>query len=264
LLKIIVKIENHHLLTAPALPQHEAKPFLQFNQHLSFCIDQTAQNLLEWSQLLGTLPPAEAQGLLQLIGQRFPFAPGYQRLKQLCPEISYQDHEAEWVFFGGSFNPWHQGHQACLDLLPADKTCFILPDHNPLKAFHQRDPVQTMIDLAAAIHPGPKQYLCPTFLLEARQNPTVIWLEKLHQQFPEKKLSLLLGHDSFASLEQWLRYQDLLRSLNTIYIAARMESDQEREQRIERIKKVAPGLKIDFLGRHAFEDAASSKIRNSN
>ena len=49
---------------------------------------------------------------------------------------AYSDTNINWsspvVFFGGSFNPWHDGRQACLDLCP-NKNIVIVPDTNPWK-----------------------------------------------------------------------------------------------------------------------------------
>ena len=36
------------------------------------------------------------------------------------------------TFFGGSFNPWHKGHGACLELCP-EKNIIVIPDTNPFK-----------------------------------------------------------------------------------------------------------------------------------
>ena len=36
------------------------------------------------------------------------------------------------TFFGGSFNPWHDGHRACLELCDA-ANLIVVPDTNPFK-----------------------------------------------------------------------------------------------------------------------------------
>lgn len=217
--------------------------------------------MIAWPILLPELAPKTARSLLDLVGARYQFSPYHGDLKNLCPELVFKKEFDEWVFFGGSFNPWHKGHQACLNLLPEEKLCLILPDRSPLKELKQIEPVSTIIELVTKIKFGKNHYIAPTFLLDFQKNPTITWIEKLHQDFPQKKLSLLLGFDSLRSIMQWVRPEDLINILDTIYVSSRMENDQERQQVAEPLQKLAPKLKIDFLGRHDYEGLSSTNIR---
>jgi nicotinic acid mononucleotide adenylyltransferase len=233
----------------------------RYREVLAFDLSDDETGMQPWTTLLAALPLTEASALLQLMGDRFPCAEGYHLLQALCPEIVFQDEAREWVFYGGSFEPWHEGHQACLNLLPEEKTCLVLPDRNPLKPQSKVDPVSVVINLCSEIQLKPRQYFAPSFLNQSVPNPTVVWIERLATDFPGQQLSLLMGFDSFASIQKWVRYQDLLNRLTTIYLVARKESDQEREDWISNMKTLAPRLKIVFLGRHDFEEKSSTAIR---
>ena len=45
----------------------------------------------------------------------------------------------EIVFFGGSFNPWHEGHSECIRLLDSSKPLVVIPDRNPRKEVGAND-----------------------------------------------------------------------------------------------------------------------------
>lgn len=217
--------------------------------------------MITWPILLPELPPKAARSLLEIVGARYPFSPFHEELKSLCPELTFKSEVKEWVFFGGSFDPWHKGHQACLNLLPEEKLCFILPDRNPLKDFREIEPVSTIIELVKNIKFGKHHYITPTFLFDNQKNPTITWMEKFHQTAPDKKLSLLIGFDTLKNFMKWQRPEDLLNILDTLYVASRLEDDKEREATAAPLKKIAPKLKIEFLGRHEFEGLSSTQIR---
>jgi nicotinate-nucleotide adenylyltransferase len=200
---------------------------------------------------------------IELVGARYPFSPHYQELKKLCPEIVFKDAD-EWVFFGGSFNPWHGGHQACLNLLPEEKTCIVVPDRNPYKEIRELNPVSTILELSSKVRYKKNQFLAPTFLLDEKKNPTVEWVVKLHQEFPQQKLSLLIGFDSFIQISNWTRADELLQALHKLYVVSRMESDLVREVTGRPSKKLAPNLEIEFLGNHEFEHISSTDIRKKS
>lgn len=217
--------------------------------------------MMAWTSLLPDLMPSDARNLVDLASARYPVSPDYEKLRSMCPDLVVGYDKDEWVFFGGSFYPWHSGHQACLNLLPEDKTCFVLPDRNPWKEVRDVDPVLSTIELAGKIKFKAHQFLVPTFLLDDRKNPTVEWIEGLHKAYPKKKLSLLMGFDSFLNLPEWTRAEELLPLLHTIYVASRLETEDDQKQALEKVKKLHPSLNITYLGRHPHEGASSTKLR---
>lgn len=245
------KVEPYETLSKPIIWKD-----LQFEYTTSSLL------MINWPIILPELSPKTARSLLELVGARYPFSPHHEHLKKLCPELIFTKEFDEWVFFGGSFNPWHKGHQACLNLLPEEKLCFILPDRSPLKELTAVEPVSTIIELVTKIKFGKNHYIAPTFLLDFQKNPTITWIEKLHQDFPKKKLSLLMGFDSLKNIMQWVRPEELLNNIDTIYVSSRLEDDDEREAVAQPLRVIAPKLNIDFLGRHEFEELSSTAIRS--
>lgn len=164
----------------------------------------------------------------------------------------------EIIFFGGSFNPWHKGHQTCLDMAPPDKTLIIIPDHNPQKKLIKH----SILDIYQNIRFNrPNLYCYPGFFLKEKLNPTIEWISRLKANFPEKKFSLLMGFDSLQGLHSWKRSDQLKDYFDNIYFTARKEDFAQRDQVGQRLKREMGLKNIFFLGHHDYEDLSSSIIR---
>jgi len=244
----------------PQPGENFTNPF-RWNDTVEFEFTEKTLFMMAWTSLLPDLAPADARNLVSLASARYPVSPDYEKLREICPKLVVGYDKEEWVFFGGSFFPWHSGHQACLQLLPDDKTCFVLPDRNPWKDLREVDPVLTTIELAGKIKFKANQFLVPTFLLDQKKNPTIEWIEDLKKKYPAKKLSLLMGFDSFLNLPTWTRSVELVPMLHTVYVASRLEKDSEQALAAESVKAIHPELNVVFLGRHQHENVSSTNLR---
>lgn len=261
MVRLYLYLENE-VLRARRVESYETMANPMVWKDLEFELLTSPMLMINWPIILPELTPKVARSLLDLVGARYPFSPHHEQLKNICPELVFSKTTDEWVFFGGSFNPWHRGHQACLNLLPEDKICFILPDRNPLKELKVIEPVATTLELITKIKFGKNHFLAPTFLLDFQKNPTVVWMEKLKKEFPNKKLSLLMGFDSFKNLGDWERPRDLAKELTHLYVVSRLEDKEEQELAAASTRKNAPELDIVFLGGHEFETDSSTALRS--
>jgi nicotinate-nucleotide adenylyltransferase len=259
--RLYLYVENEVLKARKVEPYETLKNPVVWKD-LEFEFTTNRLMMINWPILLPELSPTVARSFLDLVGARYPFSPYHDKLKDICPELLFTKESEEWVFFGGSFNPWHKGHQACLNLLPEDKLCFIIPDRNPLKELKVIEPVSTIIELVKNIKFGKNHFIAPSFLIDFQKNPTVSWIEKLRQDFPDKKLSLLMGFDSLKGILNWVRAEDLVKNINTLYVASRLEDDEERLLVSAPLQKISPQFHIEFLGRHEFEQLSSTKLRD--
>ena len=156
-------------------------------------------------------------------------------------------------FYGGSFNPWHPGHRACLELCP-EKNILVVPDCNPWKSFREEHRnwdyylklCYTLENTTYSVYPG---------LLYAVADATVDWLPST--DFGEK--SLLMGADNFLALDRWKDYPRLIQSLNRLYVVPRGEG--EYQKMTQHLMEINPLLEITILPRHRYEDLASSGLR---
>ncbi len=261
MLRLSIFIKDSYLRVRLAQPGEVFSKPVFWKDAIEFELSPTSDYTMIWTSLLPDLAPKDANALVELVAARYPFSPHYDELHGLCPGVVFANQSDEWVFFGGTFNPWHAGHQACLNLIPADKTCFVIPDRNPHKDYRELNIVCTILEISARVRFGKKQFLVPTFLLEPRRNPTVEWIELMRRKFPGNQLSLLIGYDSFEKILGWTRSEDLLRTLDCLYVVPRLEKDDARIEMIGKVKAVAPKLRITFLDRHDYEAVSSTDLR---
>ncbi len=164
----------------------------------------------------------------------------------------------EILFYGGSFNPWHDGHKEAL-LKVREKHVIVIPDRNPLKPinpFSLRESEDKIIgDL------GVHQWLYSGFLEKRAHNPTQAWIRSIKQEFPELEIALLMGFDNFAILDRWHNADQLIQDLSRIYVLSRNDCPEIKKNQIDLVKEKNNRLETVFLGNHAFEDLSSTLLR---
>jgi len=181
---------------------------------------------------------------------------------QWIPEASKL--EGGVCFYGGSFNPWHRGHEECLRLCP-EKNIMIILDTNPHKDLQNQTEFfkeylhikEKLTELGEKI--GKNLMTYPGFFGAAKGNPTVSWLLDL----PLKEKKLLIGDDNFTSIHKWKDYQKLLQALHTLYVVPRLGNQTELKTKKTDFSKTYSNLTIEVLANHQFQDLSSSKLRQS-
>ncbi len=169
------------------------------------------------------------------------------------------DHEI--IFYGGSFNPWHEGHQACLNLLPSDKQVVVLLDKNPQKESPVFNPSQRWQELEKKIYLSDGE-IYPGFLLKEQSNPTIEWMNTLHLKYPKIKSSLLIGFDQLKNFHTWKEVATLSQKIENLYVVSRLENEQEYKVITEELKTKFK-LSIIPLGHHPYENLSSTAIRGN-
>ncbi len=134
------------------------------------------------------------------------------------------------AFFGGSFDPPHNGHLAvartALRALRLDRVLFAPVGAQPLKpggataSFEDRI---AMTRLAIAGEPAFELSLLDAPRPGGEPNYTLDSLRALHARFPRTQLFLILGADSFAQLRNWRGAAEILFTASLI-VASRPKS----------------------------------------
>jgi nicotinate-nucleotide adenylyltransferase len=124
-------------------------------------------------------------------------------------------------FYGGSFNPLHEGHLALADYLCANKLVdecwFVVSPQNPLKK--TADPADAAFRLktveeALVNHPGCTasdiefSLPCPSY--------TVQTLRYAEQHYPNREFVLIIGGDNLDLFEKWKEYEFLRENYDII------------------------------------------------
>ena len=165
------------------------------------------------------------------------------------------------VFYGGTFDPWHEGHLACLQLAPAELPLIICPDRNPHKNMRVGDGIGRYMNLQQQVPQQTHVHLYPGFLLKEEINPTVNWVLRVKRNRPDLRVHLLMGHDNFAGLASWNQASELMKLISGIYVVARLEPDQDHEKAKDWVLQQNPQMKVNYLGHHLHEDKSSSLLR---
>lgn len=119
-------------------------------------------------------------------------------------------------FYGGSFNPIHNGHIALarrfLEDMKLDEVWFVVSPQNPFKRESndlldnqlRLQIVQTAIADEPRFHATDYEFHLPT--------PSYTWrtLQHLAQDEPEREFTLLIGADNWASFNRWNHHEDIL------------------------------------------------------
>ncbi len=177
----------------------------------------------------------------------------------------------EIIFYGGSFNPWHEGHQACIEQLSKRlnerQQLVVIPDYNPQKPGKNmptgfRDALSFYKFITKKCKNFANTKVFPGFIGKEKTNPTAYWLKDVKKKNPNKLLSLLMGFDSLANIQSWIDAKELLNNLNTIYAVPR-DTNQDNIMKSQKyIQENHQHLKIEILENHPFEKVSSTEIRN--
>ena len=116
--------------------------------------------------------------------------------------------------FGGSFDPIHAGHvlpvREARQALGLDKILYLPtahPPHKPRRLMAPPHARYAMVELALLGEEG--LFASPYELTLDRPAYTVETLEHFRQQEPAADLHLLIGSDSFADLNHWVRWREI-------------------------------------------------------
>lgn len=201
----------------------------------------------------GRLVLAELGKFYSFMGRDGSLSEGESFLPHFLLKHRIQD---EVTFFGGSFNPWHDGHRACLDLCPEDNIV-IVPDSSPWKPLQNEVCFfKSFMELAQKLNCS-NYSLFPGFYGQTNPNPTIRWLPKVKIS----KKNLLMGDDSFINFPKWNQAQELSLHLHKIYVVPRWERREENLVTRKTLQAWNSQLIIIDLPDHEYKSLSSTSLR---
>lgn len=121
------------------------------------------------------------------------------------------------ALFFGTFDPLHVGHMAIvghvLNMGVVEALWFVLSPHNPYKDIAQIRPFNVRAkELQQSLHyyTDERLALCDIEDTLPRPSYTMVTLEYLEAQHPDKQFYLLMGGDSLLTLPYWYRGEELM------------------------------------------------------
>ncbi|MCL4836930.1 MAG: nicotinate (nicotinamide) nucleotide adenylyltransferase [Thermoanaerobaculia bacterium] len=124
---------------------------------------------------------------------------------------------------GGSFDPVHAGHvamaRAARTGLALDRVLFLptaQPPHKPDRRMASALARYTMVELALLGEEG--LFASPIEWTPGQPAYTADTVDRFRAEFPQTRLFLIIGADSFAELPTWVRWRDLVGAVDLAVI----------------------------------------------
>jgi len=126
------------------------------------------------------------------------------------------------AIYGGSFDPFHIGHEKIIDLslkrLPIDKL-FIVPTFlNPFKTISYFD-ANTRLELIKDLYKNNKNIEIIKYeIQQQRKVPTYETIQYLRKQYNIEKIFLIIGADVLKDLHLWYNFKNLKELVRFVVI----------------------------------------------
>lgn len=118
-------------------------------------------------------------------------------------------------FFGGSFNPIHNGHIAIAKQLLAgaalDEIWFVVSPQNPFKQNDVLLDNEKRLKLTRLALANEQRLIASDYEFRLPK-PSYTWLtlQSLSRDHPERQFVLLIGGDNWAAFDRWAHYEEIL------------------------------------------------------
>lgn len=169
------------------------------------------------------------------------------------------------AIFGGTFNPFHNGHYEMLKALQDDASVdeiFLMPDRiPPHKECDYMPNDACRIEMCRLIADEfSKATLCLIEFEREGKSYSYDTVSELKQKYPEKDFVFVCGGDMFVYLPKWYRWEDLIKLL-PFYVFSRVGTENEEFSAcVEKFSEM--GLKI-ILNNTPIANISSTEFRNS-
>ncbi len=169
------------------------------------------------------------------------------------------------AIFGGTFNPFHNGHYEMLEALQNDNSIdevWIMPDRIPPHKVcdflaSDNDRIKMCEIMAGEFS---KASVCLIEFEREGKSYTYDTVLELTQKFPDKKFIFVCGGDMFVYFEKWYRYEDLMKLL-PFYVFSRVGTkSQEFDACLKQFRDM--GMNI-ILNESKIADISSTQFRKS-
>ena len=141
----------------------------------------------------------------------------------------------------GSFNPVHIGHlivaDAMIDQVGMDEVWLVVSPQNPFKESASLAPEDHRLEMArlATQSHDSIQASDVEFHLD-KPSYTIDTLKVLHEQYPDRRFSIIMGKDNLVSFKKWKEYKAILERVDIhVYdrrIIARIDTDLLEHEKI--------------------------------
>jgi nicotinate-nucleotide adenylyltransferase len=166
--------------------------------------------------------------------------------------------------FGGSFDPIHRGHiepvQAARKALGLERVIYLptaVPPHKPGRILAPAHARYAMVEMALLEEEG--LYASTFELTMGRPAYTIETLEHFREAMPGVDLHLLIGGDSYADLDHWVRWREIVEAARLV-VLTRPGWTLEEASLSPDLADLARSGRVVFLGQPPV-DVSSTRLR---
>ena len=169
------------------------------------------------------------------------------------------------AIFGGTFNPFHNGHYDMLKALSNDSSVdeiWIMPDRiPPHKECEYMASDQDRINMCEIMaQEFPKAQVCLIEFEREGKSYSYDTVLQLFDRYPNKKFIFVCGGDMFLYLPYWYKYEDLIKLL-PFYVFSRVGTDTcEFKKAVTEFKNM--GMRL-VLNDAPIKNVSSTDFRNT-
>jgi nicotinate-nucleotide adenylyltransferase len=196
--------------------------------------------------------------LCEALGALWPNMPTFKLDVKLPYIFGPKNTHPPFLFYGGSFDPWHKGHLECVAQASKSdgRAVTIIPDRNPFKKIQQGDCFwKRYVELARQFS-HLEHALFPGFYGKEQKNPTANWIVDVESP------SFIIGDDNLSVIEQWINYQQFLSHLDKLYVVPRHNSLEQSQKMITQLKQQFSSCNFILLQQHEYQHLSSSALRS--
>lgn len=145
-------------------------------------------------------------------------------------------------FFGGTFNPVHNGHlhlahEAC-SALELEKLIFVpacVPPHKEAADLCSDKDRFEMCRLAAD---DTEKFEVSDFeIKQGGKSYTIYTAEHFSEIYPEDELFMMVGSDMLMIFDKWFRFEDILRKVTLAVVSREYDDMKELEKKADSLEK---------------------------
>ena len=174
--------------------------------------------------------------------------------------------------FGGTFNPVHKGHEMAAinfyNQFNLDKLIIIPANIPPHKQIDSKITASQRFEMCRICFNKYKEYNIEISDIEIKKDDisyTYHTLAEIKKEYNDDKIYFLIGSDMFLYLENWYKYQELLK-LCAFAVSFRNHQDKQKVLEL-REKFIKTGAEIELLQNEPFEISSTELrgyIKNNN
>lgn len=166
--------------------------------------------------------------------------------------------------YSGTFDPIHVGHliimENSINQMNLDKIIVIPSANPPHKLDKKKTPANIRVEMVKeAIKDNEKLVLSTYESTDSLVKYTYETLDFFEKSFPNDEVFLIIGEDSFLSLNTWKNYEKILKSKLIVFAREEAKSGGVLEKEIESQRKLNPNI---YLLNDFFTNISSTLVRN--